>query len=164
LDKGISRTASPAAAGLGLLVVSLCLAAAGLGAEWTSAGYNLQIQTHFNQTGQQHAGSVALTLEHTQNVTLTIAANGAGKEVFTCENPGADTLLTRYKLTGADLGGAADSEWVGSSDFINPGRSYPLPYTDGVSQVTLEAQCTSSDNRANDAGAYSASLVITATW
>ena len=166
MDKGVLGIGSPAGrVGLGLFVVSLCLTAAGLGAEWTPAGYNLQIQTHFNHTVQQHAGSVTLTLEHTQGVTLTVAAAGAGKEVFTCQSPGSsDTLVTKYKLTGADLGAAADSQWVGSSDFISPSRSYPLPYTDGVSQVTLQAQGTSSGNRANDAGAYSASLVITAAW
>ena len=164
MTKAILRMASLAAvSAVALAAISLCLSSAGLGASWTPAGYNLEILTHFSQTGQQHTGSVTLTLEHTEDITLAITANGAGKEVFACQTSG-DTLVTRYKLTGADLGGAADSAWVSSSDFISPSRSYPLPYTDGVSQVTLEAQCTSSANRANDAGAYSASLVITATW
>ena len=69
-------------AGLGLLVVSLCLASACLGAGWMRPTYNLEIQTHFNQSGQQHAGSVVMTLQHPEEVTVTIAANGAGKEGF----------------------------------------------------------------------------------
>ena len=134
-------------------------------AAWTSESYNLEILTHFTQVGQQLPGSAALTLEHTEGVTLTISAAGEGKEVLTCQTAGSgDTLLTKYKLTGADLGGAADSTWVSSSDFINPSRSYSLPYTDGVSEVTLEVQGTAADNRANDAGTYTASLIVTATW
>jgi len=67
-------------------MISLCLTSVALGAGWTPLSYELEILTHFNGTGQQHAGSVTLTLEHTENVTLTVAAAGAGEEVFSCQS------------------------------------------------------------------------------
>ena len=153
-----------AGVGLSLLAFSFCPVRRCFGQGWTAPNYNLEIGTHFTQVGPQHAGSVVVTLGHTEDVTLNVSANAAGKEVFACEAPGSgDTLLTRYKLTGADLA-APDAEWVSSSDFILPSRTYLVPYTDGVSQITLEAQCTASDNRAQDQGSYTASLIITATW
>lgn len=162
--RGLSRFLLAAGVGLSLLAVSLCPARGCFADGWTPPSYNLEILTHFTQVAQQHVGSVVMTLEHTQDVTLNVSANGAGKEVFTCQAPGStDTLLTRYKLTGADLV-APDTEWVSSSDFIQPSRTYLVPYTDGVSQITLEAQCTASDGRAQDAGSYTGSLIITATW
>ncbi len=131
---------------------------------WVSPTYNLDIATHFTQVGQQQGGSVVMTLVHSVDVTLNASAEGANTEVFVCQTGGStDTLVTKYKFTGADLS-APDATWVTSTDFINPGRSYQVPYTDGVSEITLQTQCTSDAGRAQDAGSYTASLRITATW
>jgi hypothetical protein len=131
-----------------------CGAAFGVG--WAGKPYSVAIPTHFTGRGQALSSSVSMTLDHT-NGSIQASVAQAGNEVL---SGAGDTLVTQYMLTGARLQNG-DSAWVSSSTFLT--KTYSVLGAD-VSTVTLSVQGTSASNRANNAGAYSASIILTYTW
>lgn len=154
--------------GAGVILFALVITAAWtvptLAASWVESSYQATIATHFNASGQAQSGSVTLVLNHTEaeGVSLNASAGSPGSEVLK-HNTSNDTLATQYKLTGTALDDGADNDWVSASDFIDPARSYPVSGV-GPSEITLHVRGVSSSGRASDAGTYSASLVLTASW
>ena len=131
-----------------------CGAAFGVG--WAGKPYSVAIPTHFTARSQALSGSVGMTLDH-NNGSIQASVAQAGNEVL---SGAGDTLATQYMLTGARLQNG-DSSWVGSSAFLT--KTYSVLGAD-VSTVTLSVRGTSASNRANNAGAYSASIILTYTW
>lgn len=128
---------------------------------WQYPPHTVTIATHFTGTSQAQSGSTVMTLKHPQPATIQASVATAGDEVLTCST--SDILATSYKLTGAALGGTADTDWVASSAFISPARSYSIAGA-GPLEITIWVQGVSAANRANDAGTYTASVILTATW
>ena len=129
--------------------------------QWAQPEATATISTHFNGTALSRSGSTVLTLNHDQAVTIRASVTTTGDETLT--SSGNDTLTTAYKLTGVALGGSADDEWVSSSAFISPQKSYSVAGI-GPSQITFWVCATAAADRANDAGTYSARVILTATW
>ncbi len=128
---------------------------------WEQSEYTATITSHFGGTSQTRSGSTVLTLNHDFVVTIHASVPRAGDEVLA--SPTNDTLTTSYKLTGAALGSSADSDWVSSSAFISPGNLYTVEGT-GPSEITFWVRGISATGRANSAGTYTASIILTATW
>ena len=125
---------------------------------WVGEPYTLAVPTHITGAGQAHSGSLVLTLEHNRHCTITVSVANAGDEVLTFAG---DTLATSYKLTGAGLVNG-DADWVASSTFLT--RNYDLRTVGPSDQITIWVQAAASSSRANNAGTYSASVILTASW
>ena len=128
---------------------------------WAQPEYTATITTHFSGTSQTRSGSAVLVLNHDGAATIQASVTTAGDEVLT--SSGSDTLTTSYKLTGAALGGSADGDWVSSSAFISPEKSYSVEGT-GPSEITIWVRGICAADRSNDAGAYPGSVILTITW
>lgn len=150
----LSRQLLAAAATIGLAAHGLSYG----GNAWVGKPYSGSISTHFTGCGQTLSGTVNLSLSYTAPCTCTVSVAGQGDEVLTHNG---DTLTTRYKLTGVMLSGGGDASWVDSTTFRT--KAYTL-VGDSAGVMTLWVEGTSASNRANEAGAYSASLTLTLAW
>gem|GEM_PF-2245147 len=140
-----------------------CAASAGALAVtgWAQPNGSVGIAAHFTAMNQANSGQAVLMLNHDGPVTLQAAEAGAGDAVLT--SPSSDILATAYKLTGAALGSSADADWVSASEFVHPSRSYAVEGA-GLSEITLSVRGASAAGRANDAGVYNASVILTVSW
>lgn len=125
---------------------------------WAGQPYSVTIAPHITGCGQSPSGSAVMMLDHDVPCTIQPSVLHGGDEVLTSSGR---TLVTNYKLTGADLQDG-DATWVTSANFLS--RTYNCGGTGPASQITLSVQAASSANRADEAGAYSASIVLTASW
>lgn len=128
------------------------------GAGWPGQPYTLTVADHITGPGQARSGSSAMTLDHDVPCTITVSVAEAGDETLACAG---DALVTRYRLTGTALQNG-DAEWVDSSTFLT--RSYSVQGTGPSDEITIWVQATAGSGRANDAGTYSASVILTASW
>jgi hypothetical protein len=143
------------------VVSGLICAAGGLalgGATWSGQPYTLAVPDDITGAGQARSGSLVMTLDHDTPCTITVSVAKAGDEVLASAG---DTLATSYKLTGAALQNG-DAEWVDSSTFLT--RNYSVPETGPSDGITLWVRAAAGSGRANDAGTYSASVILTASW
>jgi len=138
-------------------VCAVCRPASG-GASWSGQPYTLAIPDHITGLAQARSGSLVMTLDHDLPCTITISVAEAGDEVLASAG---DTLVTSYMLTGAALGNG-DTEWVDSSTFLT--RNYSVQGTGPSDGIKIWVRSTASSARANDAGEYSASVILTASW
>jgi len=152
------RTLRVILAVLGCVTCGLALGATG----WVQPEYTVTLSPAFAGAGQTRTGSTVLTLNHDGPATIQASVVQAGDEVLSHDTT-ADTLVTSYSLTGAALGASADADWVSSSQFVAPARSYTVEGS-GLSDITFHVRGAAAPLRANDAGAYSASIVLTVTW
>jgi len=134
---------------------------AGAATGWAQANYSATVATHFGAVAQAQSTSEVLVLNHDGAATIQASVVSAGDEVLTSVT--SDSLTTSYKLTGAVLGGTADGDWVASADFIHASKSYSVTGV-GPSNITFWVRGASAANRANDAGAYTGSVILTVTW
>ena len=129
--------------------------------EWVDKTGAITLAPNLSGTSQTCTGSVSLTLNHDGRATIQASVTTSGDETLTSSS--SDTLTTSYKLTSQAFAGDDDKTWVAAADFILPTRSYRV-VGGGPSEVVLEVQGISAANRANDAGAYTGSIVLTVTW
>jgi hypothetical protein len=144
-----------------VVVAGLICAAGGLalgGANWSGQPYTLAVPDHITGAGQKHIGSLEMTLDHDTPCTITVSVAKAGDEVLASAG---DTLATSYKLTGTALQGGGDPAWVDSSKFLT--GNYSVAEGEDP-KITIWVQAAASSGRANDAGTYSASVILTASW
>jgi len=146
---------------IAVVVAGLICAAGGLalgGANWSGQQpYTLAVPEHITGARQAPIGSLEMTLDHDTPCTITVSVAKAGDEVLTSAG---DTLVTSYKLMGAALQNGGDGDWVDSSTFLT--RNYSVQGTDPKIKIWVEAAAGSG--RANNAGTYSASVILTASW
>ncbi len=128
------------------------------GAGWPGQPYSLGITEHVTAPGQVRSGSVAMTLEHDAPCMISVSVGEAGDQMLTCNG---DTLTTSYKLTGASLQNP-DTGWVGSQTFLT--RTYDVQGNGPTAEITIGVRAAASATRANQAGTYSASVVLTVSW
>jgi hypothetical protein len=146
---------------MALIVSGLICAASGLawgGASWSGEPYTLAVPDHITGSGQARSGSLVMTLDHDVPCTITVSVAKAGDEVLASAG---DTLVTSYMLTGAALENG-DPDWVDSTTFRT--RSYNVPQTGPADGITLWVRAAAGPARASNAGAYSASVILTASW
>ncbi|KPK45632.1 MAG: hypothetical protein AMK72_10765 [Planctomycetes bacterium SM23_25] len=129
---------------------------------WAQPAYSATLSPNIAGVGQAGTDSKVLTLDHDGDSTIQASVTQAGDEVLTHQTTG-DTLVTSYKLTGAALGASSDTDWVSSSDFIAPARSYSVGGV-GPSEITFHVRGAAAPARASDAGTYTASIVLTVLW
>lgn len=142
------------------VVSGLICAAGGLalgGANWSNQPYTLAVPDPITGAGQVRIGSLDMTLDHDTPCTITVSVAKAGDAVLTFAG---DTLATSYRLTGTALQGGGDPAWVDSSTFLT--GNYSVEGADP--KITIWVQAAASSGRANDAGTYSASVILTASW
>ncbi len=128
------------------------------GASWVAEPYSLSIPTHINSVNQVVSASTNITLQHDVACDIAVSVALAGNETLTSNGR---TLATAYKLTGADLANP-DAAWVAATTFIT--QIYHVLGTGPNSTITLWVQATSPATEAPDAGVYTASITLTATW
>ena len=117
-----------------------------------------------SQVGEDLTVTKALTLYANADVTLT-AAGTANSGIATL---GADTLTTSYQIQGDVTvpDGAYKAAGAGAGEFFNAGNTYTVTHVsgDGSYAINLLAKLESDDAAANDAGNYTCSVTLTATW
>jgi hypothetical protein len=139
------------------LAVAACGSALG-DASWTGQPYSATVAEHLTGTGQARSGSLAISLSHDVPCTVAVSVDRAGDEVLRLDG---DWLATSYKLNGAALENG-DAEWVDSTTFLS--RSYAVPGTGPADELTLWVRAAAAPDRANEAGTYTAAIVLTASW
>lgn len=127
-------------------------------------------------SAQAHSpeGSATITLWINTDTTLTADTTAAAQ--LEEDGAGTDTLTTKYKLSAdgdgvATTGDTAASIAANGSDvyevhstFLTPGLAIVHIADDGATEVTLEVEATNPADEMANAGTYSATQTITATW
>lgn len=163
--------AAPAIAGTNDTVVSLTATVSSF-AEWSSATYTIasgdwtgsEDGTTISQVGESLTVTKALTLYANANVTLSAAGTDNGG----IATNGAETLTTSYMITG-DVGtpdGAYKAAGSGGGQFFEATNTYTVTHVagDGSYAINLGAKVESEAGRAENAGDYTCSITLTATW
>ena len=123
-------------------------------ADWTG---------HITQASQTRTVSLANTLYTNVDTTITPTA-GTNSGILTL---GAQTLTTAYQITGSvdtpDV--AYKVAAAGAGQFFNAGNTYVLTHVPGTGSYTVNLLAQmSSGVLAPDAGDYSCTVVLTASW
>ena len=113
------------------------------------------------------SGSAAYTLWVNCNVSLT--ANNTASGPAELSSASSDVLKTEYYLAydgnGAAATGGTDTTYAEYDSFISGGSAITHVDNDGSVEVTLYARASAAEaDEAPDAGAYSATQTITASW
>jgi hypothetical protein len=127
-------------------------------ASWSGQPYALIVGNHITGPAQAPTGLLAMTLDHDGPCTIGVSVDHAGNEVLNCSG---ETLVTGYKLTGAALQNG-DADWVSSSAFLT--RNYDVQGNGPSDPITLWVRAAGASSRANNAGTYSASVILTVSW
>ena len=103
------------------------------------------------------------------NATITITAAGTTNSGIATQGTTSDTLTTSYQLQGADLttpDGAYKAAGTAEGEFFYASNSYEVTHTngDGSYAMNLLVKLESEDAAASDAGSYTCSVTLTATW
>jgi hypothetical protein len=133
--------------------------------EWRDNNPSITL-ANFTASGQTKSNTVVLTVWTNVAATITPSTSDGKNGILTSAT--TDTLTTDYKMTGADLGATADGAWKtsGAAGTFFVGNTYTVQYVNGTGAytMTMNAQGTSSAAKANDPGAYTCQVVLTATW
>ncbi|MFW6118799.1 MAG: hypothetical protein ACOC7S_00530 [Planctomycetota bacterium] len=109
-------------------------------------------------------GSSTVTLFTNGDVSIT-ADTSATAEL---SEPGSDTLYTEYGLQydgdGVTATGGADVAYTVYSSFLSGGSAVTHVAGDGAVDVTLQARASNPAGTLGDAGTYSATQTLTASW
>jgi len=133
--------------------------------EWRDSDPSITMPEAFTASAQTKDSDVLLTVWTNVGATITPTTADGKLGVLTSDH---DTLTTEYQMTGADLV-TPDAAWKSSGaagTFNTGGNSYTVKLVDttGIYTMTMKAQATTSATKANDAGAYSCQVVLTASW
>lgn len=115
----------------------------------------------------QPEGFSSLDLYLNGDVSITAQTSAAAE--LEEDGAGTDTLYTEYKLvydfdgTGADSGGAP-VDWTVYSSFLVGGSAVTHQPLDGAVNLTLWARASNPTGTLADAGPYTATQTLTATW
>ncbi|MHC4592026.1 MAG: hypothetical protein ACYS8L_04935 [Planctomycetota bacterium] len=149
-------------AAVALVVVSLPLARAQV-MQWSGNFGAINLPSITTQSSVVTGNSTA-ELETTGNCELT-ADNSATAQL---SGPGGDVLVTEYSLTfdgdGASATGAATVDYTTYSSFLSPAVAITHVGGDDYVQVTLHVRAQNFAGDVANAGAYSATQTITASW
>lgn len=120
--------------------------------------------TTITQVGEDLTVTKALTLYANANVTLT-AAGTVSSGIAT---NGLETLTTSYQIQGDVTvpDAAYKAAGIGVGEFFNASNSYSVTHVsgDGSYAINLLVQLESAADQAEDAGSYTCTTTLTATW
>ena len=119
--------------------------------------FTVVMTTPITHVGESFSGSSDLPLAHDAQCSVSVSAAAPGSEVL--KSAGGSTLTTHYKVTGIADG---DGAWVDSTSFLS--RTYTVPGNNITTNLTLWVQGTAPADRAPEAGAYTATVVVTVTF
>ena len=134
--------------------------------EWEGAAYAAINLADINDQGDTPAGSSVYTLWLNCNVSLT-ADNTTAAELDN-DPPGSDTLVTEYYVDydgdGASATGGTDTTYATYDNFISGGDAITHVDNDGAVEITLYARASNRADEVADAGDYTCTQTLTATW
>lgn len=126
---------------------------------------------------QAHSPEGTSTFTMWTNVNTTLTADNVGTTAQLEEDGGGtDLLTTKYKLSADGDGSTTTGDTAASissngsdvfevhSTFLTPGLAIVHIALDGATEITLEVEATNPADEAANAGTYSATQTITATW
>jgi hypothetical protein len=118
---------------------------------------------HITQASQTRTVSLANTLYTNVDTTITPTA-GTNSGILT---NGSQTLTTAYQITGnVDVPDVAyKAAGTGAGAFFNGGNTYLLTHVPGTGTYTVNLLAQMSSGAiAPDAGSYTCTVVLTASW
>ena len=135
--------------------------------EWEGAAYAAINLATIDDKGDVPDGNSVYTLWLNCNVSLT-ADNTAAAELDN-DPPGSDTLVTEYKVTydgdGDPDTGGTDTDWATYNNFISgSGSAITHVDNDGAVEIRLRARASNRTDEVADAGDYTCTQTLTATW
>jgi hypothetical protein len=123
-----------------------------------------------NITAQATAptSSQTTTLYTNGDVSITADVTGTEAQLALGTDPN-QTLVTSYKLTDAGdgtttTGGTDETEYTGYATFISAGYAITHVAGSGEDVITLYAKAENPSGEVADAGDYTATQTLTATW
>jgi hypothetical protein len=135
--------------------------------EWSAASYTDITLTPITAQSDDPTGSTNFTLYTNCNCEISADIDtDAQLKLGTDPN---QTLVTSYMLTddgdGTGTGGTDQASYTVYSSFLSP-TAYAITHVagDGVVVITLYAKAENPNGEVADAGAYSATQTLTASW
>ena len=122
-----------------------------------------------NITAQADTPEASQSLVLYTNCTVNITADNTGPALLTHDGPSLDTLVTKYKLDydfeadGTDTWGV-EAGWAEHDVFLAGGSAVKHETLDGAVAVTLSARASNAAGTLADAGNYTATQTLTATF
>ena len=118
--------------------------------------------TTMDMQSSQPSGSSTISL--LTSVHVSISADNAAQL-----DSGTDNLVTEYKLTFDDVGGTTGvdtPDWENYDVFLTIGTEGDVTYVpdDNEVEVTFYARASNPAGRVADAGSYSTTQTLTASW
>lgn len=109
---------------------------------------------------QQQTVTKTLVLKTNTNTIITPSA-GSNNGVLTHHG---HTLPTAYQILGSVT--SPDHGFKPAEQFLNRGNTYQVEHNDGIGtyNIDLKVQASVPPDTAPDAGVYTCSVVLTATW
>jgi hypothetical protein len=137
--------------------------------EWEGAAYADIDLANITAQGTPQSGSSVYTLWTNCNVSLT-ADNTATAELDNTGDvpPGTDTLVTEYYVDydgdGVTATGGTDTAYATYNNFISGGSAITHVDNDGGVEITLYARASNDSDNVADAGDYTCTQTLTASW
>ena len=135
--------------------------------EWSAATYaDIALAAITSQTDTP-SGSRDFTLY--TNCNCEISADNTATAQLDNDGASTDTLVTEYQLAYdgdgvTATGGTNVGTWTDYSTFLGTASAVTHVDGDGVAVVTLSAQASNPAGEVADAGDYSATQTLTASW
>lgn len=135
--------------------------------EWEGTDFPAINLAQINAKSDTPSGSAAYTLWINCNISLT--ANNTASGPAELSSASSDVLKTEYYIDydgdGVASTGGTDTTYAEYDSFISGGSAVTHIDNDGSVEVTLYARASSAEaDEAPDAGAYTATQTITASW
>jgi hypothetical protein len=135
--------------------------------EWEGAAFTDIDLATITAQGDTPSGSSEYTLWINCNVSLT-ADNDADAELDNTGGGGSDTLVTEYYVDydgdGTTATGGTDTTYATYDNFISGGSAITHFDGDGGVAVTLYARASNEADNMADAGDYTCTQTLTASW
>jgi hypothetical protein len=135
--------------------------------EWAGNFSTIALSTITAQ-GSTPTGSQTATLYTNGNVSITANNSGTTAQLKKITDPN-QTLVTSYMLTDdgdgtTTTGGTNQTIYTGYATFLSSAYAITHVAGDGEDVITLHAKAANYTGEVADAGAYSATQTLTATW
>lgn len=135
--------------------------------EWSAASYADIALANITAQADQPTGTRDFTLYTNCNVSLTSDTTNTAQLTNTTA-PSTDTLTTEYSLSydgdGSAATGGAAVAWTNYDTFIGGGSSVTHVDGDGAVVATLSVRASNPAGEVADAGDYTATQTLTASW
>ncbi len=137
--------------------------------EWSTSFSKISL-SNLTATGQSVTGNSSATLITTGDVVITADNTYNAAQLQNTTGSSDDTLITKYKLTFdgdgvSDTGGTDDIDYIAWDSFLTPtGKEITHVLNDDEVVITLGVEASTPADEAPDAGNYTATQTLTASW